>query len=183
MFRRSRNAKNDKGDYETRTEWHRVYARRNLSKFAKTLQKGQLITREGTLRYREVEDESSRDARRTPRTPVDSKVGRWRNRGTRNYHHPQHPADSRQNCWSCKPWDRRRDCQTNPAKQFGQEDDITVVIIERSVAAEESSRAGIKPKLVPASFLMGRRDAFSLWSRSLATIHLGLGKLGSYARV
>jgi single-stranded DNA-binding protein len=30
---------------------------RNLSKFAKTLQKGQLITLEGTLRYREVEDE------------------------------------------------------------------------------------------------------------------------------
>ena len=38
--------KNDKGDYETRTEWHRVYAWRNLSKFAKTLQKGQLITLE-----------------------------------------------------------------------------------------------------------------------------------------
>ncbi|MDX6459780.1 MAG: single-strand DNA-binding protein [Acidobacteriaceae bacterium] len=49
--------KNDKGDYETRTEWHRVYAWRNLSKFAKTLQKGQLITLEGTVRYREVEDE------------------------------------------------------------------------------------------------------------------------------
>jgi single-strand DNA-binding protein len=49
--------KNDKGDYETRTEWHRVYASRNLSKFAKTLQKGQLITLEGTSRYREVEDE------------------------------------------------------------------------------------------------------------------------------
>ena len=49
--------KNDKGDYETRTEWHRVYAWRSLSKFAKTLQKGQLITLEGTLRYREVEDE------------------------------------------------------------------------------------------------------------------------------
>src|ERR1700761_5692110 len=32
--------KNDKGDYETRTEWHRVYAWRNLSKFAKTFQKG-----------------------------------------------------------------------------------------------------------------------------------------------
>jgi single stranded DNA-binding protein len=44
--------KNDKGDYETRTEWHRVYAWRNLSKFAKTLQKGQLITLEGTLWYR-----------------------------------------------------------------------------------------------------------------------------------
>ena len=52
-----RRRKNDKGDYENRTEWHRVYAWRNLSKFAKTLQKGQLITLEGTLRYREVEDE------------------------------------------------------------------------------------------------------------------------------
>nr|WP_245632276.1 single-stranded DNA-binding protein [Edaphobacter aggregans] len=49
--------KNDKGEYETRTEWHRVYAWRNLSKFAKTIQKGQLITLEGILRYREVEDE------------------------------------------------------------------------------------------------------------------------------
>src|SRR3981189_437993 len=49
--------KNDKGEYETRTEWHRVVARSNLSKFAKTLQKGQLITLEGILRYREVEDE------------------------------------------------------------------------------------------------------------------------------
>jgi single-strand DNA-binding protein len=49
--------KNDKGEYETRTEWHRVYAWRNLSKFAKTLQKGQLLTLEGILRYRKVEDE------------------------------------------------------------------------------------------------------------------------------
>jgi single-strand DNA-binding protein len=49
--------KNDKGNSENRTEWHRVYAWRNLSEFAKTLQKGQLITLEGTLRYREVEDE------------------------------------------------------------------------------------------------------------------------------
>ncbi len=49
--------KNERGDYETRTEWHRVYAWSNLSKFAKTLQKGQLITLEGTLRYREVEDD------------------------------------------------------------------------------------------------------------------------------
>src|SRR3984893_10334929 len=32
--------KNDKGDSETRTEWHRIFAWRNLSKFAKTLQKG-----------------------------------------------------------------------------------------------------------------------------------------------
>jgi single-stranded DNA-binding protein len=44
-------------DDRTRTEWHRVYARRNLSKFTKTLQKGQLITLEGIVRYRDVEDE------------------------------------------------------------------------------------------------------------------------------
>ena len=49
--------KNDKGDYETRTEWHRVYAWGNLSKFARTLQKGQLITLEGTLRHREVTED------------------------------------------------------------------------------------------------------------------------------
>ena len=49
--------KNDKGDYENRTEWQRVYAWSNLSKFAKTLQKGQLITLEGKLKYREVEED------------------------------------------------------------------------------------------------------------------------------
>lgn len=48
--------KNYKGEYETRTEWHHVYAWKNLAKFAKTLQKGQLIALEGTLKYREVED-------------------------------------------------------------------------------------------------------------------------------
>jgi single-strand DNA-binding protein len=47
--------KNDKGEYETRTEWHRVFAWGKLTKFAGTLQKGQLITLEGILRYREVE--------------------------------------------------------------------------------------------------------------------------------
>lgn len=46
--------KNDKGDYENRTESHRVYAGRNLSKFSKTLQKGQLIILEGTLVSREA---------------------------------------------------------------------------------------------------------------------------------
>jgi single-strand DNA-binding protein len=49
--------KNDKGEYETRTEWHRVFAWSNLSRFAKTLQKGELVTLEGTLRYREYEEE------------------------------------------------------------------------------------------------------------------------------
>ena len=49
--------KNNKGDYESRTEWHRVFAWSNLSTFAKTLQKGQLITLEGTLRSREVTED------------------------------------------------------------------------------------------------------------------------------
>jgi single-strand DNA-binding protein len=49
--------KNDKGDFETRTEWHRVFAWSNLSRFARTLQKGQLIALEGTLRYREYEED------------------------------------------------------------------------------------------------------------------------------
>jgi single-strand DNA-binding protein len=49
--------KNYTGEYETRTEWHRVYAWRNLAKFARNLQKGQLVSVEGTLRYREVQDD------------------------------------------------------------------------------------------------------------------------------
>jgi single-strand DNA-binding protein len=49
--------KNDKGEYEPAPNGIGVYAWRNLSKFAKTLQKGQLVTLEGILRYREVEDE------------------------------------------------------------------------------------------------------------------------------
>ena len=47
----------EKGEYETRTEWHRLFAWKNLAKFANTLQKGRLITPEGTLKYREVEDD------------------------------------------------------------------------------------------------------------------------------
>ena len=35
--------KNDKGEYETRTEWHRIYAWGNLSNFAKTLLKGKRL--------------------------------------------------------------------------------------------------------------------------------------------
>jgi single-strand DNA-binding protein len=49
--------KNDQGDYESRTEWHRVYAWRNLSRFAKTLQKGQLISVGGQILYREYTEE------------------------------------------------------------------------------------------------------------------------------
>jgi single-strand DNA-binding protein len=32
--------KNDEGNYESRTEWHRVFAWSNLSKFAKTSRRG-----------------------------------------------------------------------------------------------------------------------------------------------
>jgi len=49
--------KNDQGDYESRTEWHRVYAWRNLSRFARTLHKGQLISVDGQIRYREYAEE------------------------------------------------------------------------------------------------------------------------------
>ena len=52
-----RAGRNEKGEYETGTERHRVYAWNNLSEFARTLRKGQVVTLEGTLRYREVEAE------------------------------------------------------------------------------------------------------------------------------
>ena len=41
--------KNEQGEYETRTEWHRVYAWGNLATFAKTLLKGQLVSLEGKI--------------------------------------------------------------------------------------------------------------------------------------
>ena len=81
--------KNDKGEYESRTEWHRVYAWQGLSKFAGTLQKGQLITLEGTLSYREgTEDVEGvpfkhrlrRDPRHQPQAAVE---GRGRRRSQR----------------------------------------------------------------------------------------------------
>ena len=49
--------KNEKGEYDTRTEWHRVYAWGTLVNFAKTLQKGQLVNLEGKIKYRSVEEE------------------------------------------------------------------------------------------------------------------------------
>jgi single-strand DNA-binding protein len=49
--------KNDNGEYETRTEWHRVYASSNLANFVKTLQKGQLISPEGKIKYQTVKED------------------------------------------------------------------------------------------------------------------------------
>ena len=82
--------KNDKGDYENRTEWHRVYAWRNLSKFAKTLQKGQLVTLEGILRYREVEDEV--EAADDPSDGADDGQGRHLQAPDRRGPRHQHEA-------------------------------------------------------------------------------------------
>ena len=48
--------KNEQGEYETRTEWHRVYAWCNLANFAKTLSKGQLVSLEGKIKYRVIEE-------------------------------------------------------------------------------------------------------------------------------
>jgi len=48
--------KNEQGEYETRTEWHRVYAWGNLANFAKTLLKGQLVSLEGKIKYRVIEE-------------------------------------------------------------------------------------------------------------------------------
>jgi hypothetical protein len=57
--------KNDQGDYESRTEWHRVYAWRNLSRFAKTLEKGHLMRKSQPRRaiYRQVAHRHFRPAR------------------------------------------------------------------------------------------------------------------------
>ncbi len=48
--------KNEQGEYETRTEWHRVYAWGNLANFAKKLLKGQLVSLEGKIKYRAIEE-------------------------------------------------------------------------------------------------------------------------------
>lgn len=48
--------KNEQAEYETRTEWHRVYAWGNLANFAKSLQKGQLVSLEGKIKYRVIEE-------------------------------------------------------------------------------------------------------------------------------
>ena len=64
--------KNEQGEYETRTEWHRVYAWGNLANFAKTLLKGQLVSLEGKIKYRAIEEDRQGPAgqvhhRRDPR--------------------------------------------------------------------------------------------------------------------
>jgi single-stranded DNA-binding protein len=50
-----RSWKNDRGGYDSRTEWHRCLAWGKLSKFASALKKGAHVQVEGELRYREYE--------------------------------------------------------------------------------------------------------------------------------
>ena len=49
--------KDSNDEYQSRTEWHRVYGWGNLSRFAKTLQKGEHVFIEGEIRYREYNKE------------------------------------------------------------------------------------------------------------------------------
>jgi single-strand DNA-binding protein len=48
--------KNEQGEYETRAKWHRVYAWGNLANFAKTLQKGRLVSLEEKIKHRAIKE-------------------------------------------------------------------------------------------------------------------------------
>ena len=47
--------KNEKGEWQSRTEWHRVVAFGKLGEYAKTLAKGSHVLVQGALRSREYE--------------------------------------------------------------------------------------------------------------------------------
>src|SRR5262249_43924830 len=47
--------RNASGEWQSRTDWHRVVAFRKLAKYAKTLSKGTHVMVQGTLRSREYE--------------------------------------------------------------------------------------------------------------------------------
>jgi len=54
--------KNSKGEYDSRTEWHRVTAWGKLAEFAGKLEKGAHVQIEGELRYREYQKDRGSDA-------------------------------------------------------------------------------------------------------------------------
>ena len=47
----------DSGEYDSRTEWHRIIVWGNLTKFAQTLKKGEHVYVSGELRYRDYDKE------------------------------------------------------------------------------------------------------------------------------
>jgi single-strand DNA-binding protein len=59
----------ESGEYDSRTEWHRVVAWGNLTKFAQTLKKGEHVYVSGELRYREYE-KAVGGAKKTVAMPV-----------------------------------------------------------------------------------------------------------------
>ena len=58
--------KNSNGEYDSRTEWHRVTAWSKLAEFAGKLEKGAHVQIEGELRYREYHKNRGSDADAAP---------------------------------------------------------------------------------------------------------------------
>lgn len=58
----------ESGEYDSRTEWHRIVVWGGLTKFAQTLKKGEHVYVSGELRYREYEKEvgKSKDSVKMP---------------------------------------------------------------------------------------------------------------------
>ena len=58
MSQRRRPGKNrESGEYDSRTEWHRIVVWGGLTKLAQTLKKGEHVYVSGELRYREYDKE------------------------------------------------------------------------------------------------------------------------------
>ncbi|MDD3807153.1 MAG: single-stranded DNA-binding protein [Candidatus Marinimicrobia bacterium] len=51
--------RDDEGDFQERTDWHRVVVWRNLADYAKNLKKGQMLYIEGHLQSREWTDKEN----------------------------------------------------------------------------------------------------------------------------
>ena len=58
--------KNGKGEYDSRTEWHRCTSWGKLAEFAGKLEKGAHVQIEGELRYREYNKDRGSDASAAP---------------------------------------------------------------------------------------------------------------------
>ena len=58
--------KNSNGEYDSRTEWHRITAWSKLAEFAGKLEKGAHVQIEGELRYREYKKDRGSDADAMP---------------------------------------------------------------------------------------------------------------------
>jgi single-strand DNA-binding protein len=59
----------ERGEYDSRGEWHRIVVWGNLTKFAQTLKKGEHVYVSGKLRYREYQ-KAVGEAKNTVAMPV-----------------------------------------------------------------------------------------------------------------